>query len=240
MKHGFDCFSSVAPGQEGQLSSLGYTFFARYYRRAPLEGGRGNALSRAEAKRLFDLNFWALAIYQNSSDKPSYFTPENARADAYAAVAAAQHHGQTPDTTIYFSVDCNPTSAELHPIIDYFLIVKDVLWRAGYRVGVYGSGLTCKTLSDEGVAHRTWLANAKGWSLYQAWYPHADVIQTTLPFTLPFGLQIDADVCHDLLHAGLWRPAVLTTPQNPTAEQRDLISRVSAAISRIFGHGGGK
>lgn len=243
MHHGVDCFSSILPGMPEQLFSAGYTFFARYYRRAPLEGGRGNALSRAEAARCFHAGLWALAIYQNTSDKPSYFTPDNARADAQAALAAAAHHGQPKDTTIYFSVDCNPGMGDLHPILDYFLIVKEVLWRAGYYVGVYGSGLTCKALSEEGIVHRTWLANARGWMGYKEWYPHADVIQSTLPFTLPFGLQVDADITKDPRGAGMWRPEVVTTTtKTPDREleapkNKALLSRISAAISRIFGHG---
>lgn len=235
MQHGFDCFSSISAGMPTQLRALGYTFFARYYRRAPLEGGRGNAMSRMEAQHLFAADFWALAIYQNSSDKPAYFTPENAREDAKAALAAAKHHGQPYDTTIYFAVDCNPAPADLQAIHLYFRIVKDILWEAGYYCGAYGSGLVCRTLVEEGLAHRTWLSNAKGWRGYVDWFPHADVIQTTQPFTLPFGLQIDANSCQDPRYAGMWHPDMAQEKAAPTSQaQKDLLSRISAAISRIF------
>lgn len=241
MHHGVDCFSTIHAGYPEQLRAAGYSFFARYYRRAPLEGGRGNALSRAEAARLFAAGFWALAIYQNASDTPGYFTPANAKADAQAAVAAAAHHGQPKDTTIYFAVDCNPTPADLATLINYFLTVKEVLWQAGYYTGVYGSGLVCKVLTDEGITHRTWLANARGWTSYAEWFPKADVVQTTRPFILPFGLEVDANSCRNLRYAGMWRPDMVMgddapTP-GPTAKQEALISKVLGAISRIFGRG---
>lgn len=234
--HGIDCFSTIGPGMPEQLRALGYDFFARYYRRAPLEGGKGNAASRAEISRLFSAGFWALAIYQNSSDTPSYFTAKAAKEDAEAAIAAATFHGQTKDTTIYFAVDCNPAPRDLPAILNYFLYVKEALWQAGYRVGVYGSGLVCKALSDEGIVHRTWLANAKGWHGYVDWFPYADVVQTTTPFTLPFSLEVDADVCRNREQAGMWRPVAPSDTPATTPAQRDLISRIAAAISRIFGH----
>lgn len=204
---GFDCFSTVWPEMAPQLSALGYSFFARYYRRAPLEGGRGNALSRAEAAALFDAGFWALAIYQNYSDSLSYFSHRSAEADAAAALAAARYHGQPKDTAIYFAVDFNPTPEEMPDILAYFQVVQDALWLEGYLTGVYGSGMVCRTLVDHGVVHKTWLSNAKGWRGYYDWFSKADVVQTTLPFTLPFGLEIDGDECLRAAAAGLWRPA---------------------------------
>lgn len=202
---GFDCFATVRPEWAPQLRALGYEFFARYYRRAPLEGGRGNALWRYEAKGLFDVGFRSLGLYQNSSDTPAYFTVENARADARAALAAAAFHGQPADTAIYFAVDCNPAPDQLHLVERYFEAVLAIIVPAGYFVGAYGPGLVLQMLRARGLASRTWLSNAKGWRGYQDWLPHADVVQTTLPFTLPFGLQIDGNEARN--DAGMWRPA---------------------------------
>lgn len=230
---GFDTFATVRPEWVSQLSALGYTFFARYYRRAPLEGGKGNALSLAEARGLLNAGFFALAIYQNSSNTPSYFTPINADLDAQAAIAAAHHKGQPHDTTIYFSVDCNPSQAELPSIVLYFQRVHEVLWHAGYKTGVYGSGLVCKTLFMEGTVHNTWLSNATGWWGYKDWLPYADVVQTTLPFTLPFGLSIDADECKDPIKAGMWHMAPPPPPPAPPAQ--GLFSKLFSAIFRLFG-----
>jgi len=201
---GFDCYATVRPEWAPRLRALGYDFFARYYRRAPLEGGRGNALARAEAKALFDAGFQALAIYQNTSDTPAYFTIENARADTAAALAAAAHHGQPKGTALYFAVDCNPAPDQLPAVERYFERIMGAVTVGGYVVGAYGSGLVLQMLTARNLAERTWLANAKGWRGYQDWLSHADVVQTTLPFTLPFGLQIDGNEARN--DAGMWRP----------------------------------
>lgn len=202
---GFDCFATVRPEWAPQLKALGYEFFARYYRRAPLEGGRGNALSRAEAKALFDAGLRSLGLYQNSSDRPSYFTIENGRADANAALAAASFHGQPEGTAIYFAVDCNPAPDELHLVERYFEQIMGAVTTRGYIAGAYGPGLVLQMLKARNLVERTWLANAKGWRGYRDWLPHADVVQTTLPFTLPFGLEIDGNEARN--DAGMWRPA---------------------------------
>lgn len=233
---GFDCFATVKEGWPAQLYAMGYRFFARYYRRAPLEGGKGNAMWRSEAERLFKAGFWALAVYQNTSNYPSYFTIPNARLDADAAIAAASFHGQPKDTIIYFAVDCDVPPSFLSSLISYFIEVKERLWRAGYSVGVYGPGAVCKVLYAEGLVKRTWLANAKGWSGYRDWLPHATVLQTSHPFLLPFGLEIDEDRCEiDPRAAGFWRPDMsekkASATQPPKSRESALLSLLRAFLS---------
>jgi hypothetical protein len=238
---GFDCFATVRDGWPEQLATLGYSFFARYYRRAPYEGGRGNAMWRSEAARLFRHGFWALGLYQNSSNTPAYFTAANAKADAQAAIQAATFHSQPPDTAIYFAVDCDVPQAAIQDVIAYFLEVKERLWRAGYHCGVYGSGAVCQTLYTEGVVRYTWLANARGWRGYKAWEAHATVRQG-LPHTLPFGLEIDGnETTLSPQAAGFWRPDMgthrPTTPQ-ATKPSGGLLSGLLSAILSLFGRSG--
>ena len=38
-----------------------------------------------------------------------------------------------------------------------------------YRIGVYGSGVTCATLVGHGLAALGWLAQSTGWAGYQAY-----------------------------------------------------------------------
>ena len=198
---GFDCFAP-AGAFAAQLSQLGYEFFARYYRRTVVSK---YAVSPEEAKQLFNAGLWALAIYQNTSDKPSYFTKENAVADAAAAIAKAAQMKQPKSSTIYFAVDCNPGEEQIPAVLDYFDRIMAGVVPEGYVVGVYGSGLVCRRVLAAGYAKCAWLSNAKGWNGsrdYHDWAVH----QTTLPFTLPFGLEVDGDVAVSPEHAGLWRP----------------------------------
>ena len=51
---GVDSFATIRPAWAPQLKAIGYDFAARYYRRAPLTGGKGNAVSKEEAQALFD------------------------------------------------------------------------------------------------------------------------------------------------------------------------------------------
>jgi len=200
---GFDCAAAVQPAWAPQLAALGYDFFARYYRRTLVSR---HAVSPEEAKPLFDAGLWALAIFQNTSNVPSYFTKENALADAAAALAKAAQMGQPKASTIYFAVDCNPGAEQMPLVRDYFDAIMHAVVPEGYIVGAYGSGAVLQALRG-GLVRRTWLANAKGWSGYRDFLGQQDVLQTTLPFTLPFGLEIDADEASNPQDAGLWRPA---------------------------------
>lgn len=233
---GFDCFASVSRRQANILKQLGYEFFARYYRRAPLEGGKGNAVSRAEMQGLFAEGFWALAIYQNTSDRPEYFTIQNAKADAIAALDAAKFHGQPTGTAIYFAVDTNPRAGDSKPgtfdlddVIDYFEVIQTIVRQAGYRVGVYGSGLVCETLRRMKLVDHDWESNAEGWFGSKA-YSNSHVKQTSLPFWVLPDLQIDANICLGPAEAGLWRPDQPAAP--PARSLRALASMIAGWFTR--------
>ena len=206
---GTDSFATIRPEWVPQLKALGYGFAARYYRRAPLTGGKGNAVSKSEVDALHACGMGFLPVYQNTSDKPEYFTFDNADKDAEAACAKADEMGQPAGSTIFFAVDCDPAPNQMAAVLGYFN--RLVLRVNGWRVGVYGSGAVCQELEHGGFVDLTWLANAKGWRGYQTWLPHADVVQTTLPFTLPFGLQVDGNECRN--ERCLWMPEAPVVPQ---------------------------
>lgn len=200
---GFDCAAIVKPEWAPQLKALGYEFFARYYRRTLVSR---YAVSPEEAAPLFDAGMWALAIFQNSNDKPSYFTKENALADAHAAVAKAAQMRQPKSSSIYFPVDCAPQEEQMPAVIDYFDAVMHVVVPEGYVVGVYGPGAVCQRVIDASLAKCGWLAGATAWPGYKAYKPKAAVIQKMPSITLPFGLEIDENEAVSPEIAGLWRP----------------------------------
>ena len=199
---GVDSFATIRPAWAPQLKAIGYDFAARYYRRAPLTGGRGNAVSKEEVAALHENGLAFLPVYQNTSNFPGYFNLENATHDAAAAVVKARDMGQ-PASTIFFAVDCD--IADMNPVIMYFDLLAHDFALTPWNLGVYGPGAVCAALKDEGLVDFTWLSNAKGWRGYKDWLPHADVVQTTLPFTLPFGLEVDGNECRN--PRCLWRPA---------------------------------
>ena len=202
---GVDSFSTIRPAWAPQLKAIGYDFAARYYRRAPLTGGKGNAVSKEEVAALHENGLAFLPVYQNTSNEVSYFTQVNAMADALAAVLKAEQMGQPEGTDIFFAVDCDPAPFDIDQIKYYFEILNSLPTLRRWEVSAYGSGAVCAALKDEGLAKHTWLSNAKGWRGYQEWLPKADVVQTTLPFTLPFGLEVDGNECRN--PRCLWRPA---------------------------------
>lgn len=82
--------------------------------------------------------------------------------DAASALGQAAAIGQSPDSAIYFAVEGLPNGykkADLPKIRDYFSGVKQQVG-SRYAIGVYGDGIVCQTLLDEGFCKYTWLAEA--------------------------------------------------------------------------------
>lgn len=199
---GFDCGSVIEAEWAPQLRALGYDFFSRYYRRTLVSR---YAISPEEAQPLFEAGLWMLSIFQNTSNVPSYFTKENALVDGNAAIAKAAQMKQPKSSTIYFAVDCAPGAEQMPMVLDYFDTIMHAVVPDGYVVGVYGPGAVCEAVIGASLAKCGWLANAKGWPGYHEFKDKAAVIQTSLPFTLPFGLEIDEDEAVSPEIAGLWR-----------------------------------
>jgi hypothetical protein len=88
---------------------------------------------------------------------------------------------QPAGSAIYFAVDFDASSAQLaNEIGAYFQAVKEGFTTASapYTIGVYGSGLTCRTISASGAASYTWLAGSTGWREYQLFRPSATLVQS--------------------------------------------------------------
>lgn len=126
-----------------------------------------------------------------------YFTLAQAADDAQAAVKFAQQIGQPEGTVIFFAVDFD--ADQLSPILRYFLQVQQIVKRAGYLVGVYGSGRVCDYLVGQGVAHAGWLAQSKGWAGFEAYKTRAAIVQggedTLLGFDVDWDEVRDESVC---------------------------------------------
>src|SRR4051812_43293265 len=80
------------------------------------------------------------------------------------AAPSSASRATAPSTLPWTSISRNPTSmlTSLH----FFEAVNAEMSRSDgrptYRIGVYGSGLTCKTLLDLGLVKLTWLSQSTG------------------------------------------------------------------------------
>lgn len=139
----------------------------RYYSRSAWK-----RVEPAEARALGQAGMKLAAVYQDRQTQPEDFSLSigrltGARAAEYARFSIYQPTG----SAIFFSVDFDPTAKILNDdVVPFFQGLREGLDGVvpGYRIGVYGSGLTCRTLKTKGVAELFWLAQARGWQGYKA------------------------------------------------------------------------
>jgi hypothetical protein len=89
-------------------------------------------------------------------------TKEQGSKDGQTALDQAANIGQPEGSAIYFAVEGLPNGykkSDLPKIRDYFSGVTQAIG-GKYQLGVYGDGVVCKTMLDEGICRFTWLAAA--------------------------------------------------------------------------------
>lgn len=156
----------------------------RYYTRSDwkrVEPKEARALGRAGMK--------LAAVYQDRQTKPEDFSASIGRLTGRRAAEYARFSVfQPPGSGIYFSVDFDPTAQILNErVVPFFQGLREGLDEVvpGYRIGVYGSGLTCRTLKTKGAAELFWLAQARGWQGYRAFSESGDWhLKQEMPATL--------------------------------------------------------
>ncbi len=147
------------------MRDRGFRTAIRYYTAA----AGPKRLTRGEAERIVAAGFTIAAVYQDTARMAEDFSEAVGR----AAGRRAHDHalsviGQPSGSAIYFSVDFDASSAELAGhIVPFFRGVQSAmeeasLGGASYDMGVYGSGLTCRTLSEAGLVRFTWLSMSMG------------------------------------------------------------------------------
>jgi hypothetical protein len=85
---------------------------------------------------------------------------------------------------------------ELLNIMSYFQEAKGRLMRAGYRVGVYGSGLVCNMLQRSGLADLCWLAAPTSWPEFHDYYPTKEWRLVQLPTMRCGGRSVDFNLAN--------------------------------------------
>jgi hypothetical protein len=154
------------------LASAGVKTIIRYYSRdTSLPAKR---LTMAEAAKFACAGLRIGVVHEaRHGDRVGSFNRElGFRDGAYARTYASQIIRQPAGSAIYYAVDFDATTDDLR---DYVIPYFDGVQRAFaegtgepiYEVGVYGSGASCASVLDAGLADKAWLAQSKGWAGYQ-------------------------------------------------------------------------
>jgi hypothetical protein len=151
-----------------ELKDSGVTTVFRYYASGFQEQLPQKRLMRAEADALLEAGLGVGVVYQFHNNELSSMTRERGRADADFSLDHAKNVIAQPEgSAIYFGVDGDWfTTADQAKVARYFEAANEVLADAGnpYRIGVYGSGTTCRNLKAAGLATLFWLPLSTGWS----------------------------------------------------------------------------
>ncbi|MBC7994430.1 MAG: DUF1906 domain-containing protein [Rhizobacter sp.] len=155
----------------------GKAFVFRYHSRTTLQPEK--RISPKEAADLARAGLQVATVYQDNARKLSDFGFDRGRLDGASAQTFASQIGQPPGSAVYFAVDTDFSAAEIQQVVlPYFRGVKAGMDEAGggtspLKIGVYGSGLTCRLVRDtHALARFAWLAEATGWresSTYTQW-----------------------------------------------------------------------
>lgn len=148
------------------VKGAGVKTIARYYD-YPNETLPGKTLTAAEASLVAAKGMGLVVVFQHHNDQFASFTAARGDADAARALQLAAALHQPTGSAVYFGVDGDWSStAEQASVLTYFRAAHARLAPAGYRVGVYGSGLSCKTVTGAGQASLCWLAGVRSWPDY--------------------------------------------------------------------------
>jgi peptidoglycan hydrolase-like protein with peptidoglycan-binding domain len=175
------------------IVTAGMKFVARYYSQSA-----SKAVTRMEALALSRAGLKLAAVYQDVDNDIRYFSSALGRQCALRALAQASAVGQPAGSAIYFAADFDPTPAQATgPLTDHFRSVAQAFSAAAtqYAVGVYGSGLTCRTVRDAGLAAFAWLSGSTGFRESESFRPEANLVQIAPDRKICGGqLAIDDDI----------------------------------------------
>ncbi len=148
------------------LAASGVTATIRYYARFTQQPEK--RLVRSEAEAILNAGMSIAVVHQAAGDRASAFSHDSGIADAtYARNYGAKVIRQPEGSAIYFGVDFDADQPDVNNrIVPYFQAVRSILQSSDqlpkYKVGVYGDGVTLKTLLDGGLVEFTWISQSVG------------------------------------------------------------------------------
>jgi hypothetical protein len=148
------------------LAANGVTTIIRYYARFTQQPEK--RLIRSEAEAILNTGMSIAVVHQAAGDSAGAFSHDSGIADAtHARNYGANMIGQPDGSAIYFGVDFDADQPDVNNrIVPYFQAVRSILQSSDqlpkYKVGVYGDGVTLKTLLDAGLVEFTWISQSTG------------------------------------------------------------------------------
>lgn len=189
------------------LAGKGKRFAGRYLRRLP-SSRDPSCLSREEVAALHGAGLAVLPIFQHKSNKVGEFTLDNARKDAEATIARCAELDVPTWAAIYLAFDTDFVKSNVHIALAYGEVWARAVKGEGFGTGCYGDRQVLELLTEtnrEGWGdlfdHR-FATNAVGWDRTPDW----DVLQSSLPYTILPGLQVDDCKAVGFIEAGMWTP----------------------------------
>lgn len=157
------------------LLSAGVRTVIRYYNFSNSSRLPQKRLELAEAQILAASGIQIGVVFQQRQDRAADFDKAKGFSAGREAYRYAQNSiGQPAGSAIYFGVDFDATNAVIAAnIVPFFEGVKDAFaqesgGQPSYKVGAYGSGLTCGTLTQNNLIEFVWLAMSRGFQGTQA------------------------------------------------------------------------
>lgn len=187
--------ASTTTASLGWLKAAGVRTVFRYYATAAQPEVPQKQLTEAEANAILDAGLSLAIAFQYYNNRKENIHADRGRADGATVLQRIETFGQPKGSAVYFGIDGDwpDKSAD---ILAYFTEVSAALKPAGYRVGVYGSGATCRQVLDAGLADLSWLAYAPAWSGAASFYNSGrwTLFQAGLDTTAASGLRIDTNL----------------------------------------------
>jgi len=153
------------------LVSHGVGTVIRYYNFSNSLSFPEKCLQLAEAQALGAHGVQIAVVFQQRQNQVADFTEVKGTAAGRRAYRHAHDNiGQPAGSAIYFAVDFDASPDEIEKAIrPFFKGIKrafdeESAGATQYRLGVYGSGLVCRMLSDKGLIDFIWLAMSRGFS----------------------------------------------------------------------------
>ncbi len=219
------------------LKALGIETIIRYDNRLGPHGEK--QVKSDEARAIADAKMRLAIVYEGAGDKVSQFSEGLGYLDAKYSRQKAPERGQPDGSAVYFAVDFDATAGQVESrIIPYFQGVKRAFEEEGggadLRVGVYGSGLVCRTVKKADLADLTWISCSMGWAESRAFLAAGDyTLRQHTPKTIA-GLDTDPnDINPDVTDIGDFVP-----PKDTVTIAVKTISESSTFWASVFGKGG--
>lgn len=156
-----DTVTEITAARATALINNGYETVGRY-----LTNVQGSSLNKkiqpGEIQNILNSGLTIFPIYQTYGGESSYFSENQGKLDAEAAVNAAVSYGFTEGTTIYFAVDFDAFDTDVtNNILPHFKGINNKmkeLMSDYYKVGIYGPRNVCTRVSDEGYAETSFVS----------------------------------------------------------------------------------